>query len=311
MRNLCEACLILTLSLACAAPASGARSALVSPLALKTSERDALRVRIEKARAADAKPFDALARLRERLPDLDAQKRGRLVPLSPSLKAMGPSALLPMLEVLAFGDSRAQGLSETAWRAWAVGLIEAVGALRDSSAAPVLWATLEGPEADFSVVRAATAALGKLGDDRTAQRLVSLSRAQGPKQRAVRAGLGECRRLVAAQALAEALQAESDPERAHELIESLGEVGNAWAWRTPAVEAKGEEEAIRALAAQALVEAFVANDGRLRSDASNELMIVDSAKTPELIAAERARADAQLASELDALAARFQANPAR
>jgi hypothetical protein len=95
------------------------------------------------------------------------------------------------------------------------------------------------------------------------------------------------------------------------VIKALGAVGNAYAWKTPEVKKSGEGAQVRAIAAKALVAAFVAYDGEIRRKAETSILIVDDPSTPSLIAGAKQGASPELAAALDALAERFKHNPAR
>jgi RNase P/RNase MRP subunit POP5 len=173
----------------------------------------------------------------------------------------------------------------------------------------VLRAVVDGPESNFAVMKAAAEALGKVGTDSAAARLVALAKAAGPKQKAVLAGMGECRRTKVAEALAAALRGRPDEATAKLVLRSLGNVGSAWAWKTPVIAVSGEEAAVRSIAAKALVSAFVAYEGDARSDAASAILVVDDASTPALIAAAKQKATAEVRAELDKLAVRFANSP--
>jgi RNase P/RNase MRP subunit POP5 len=225
------------------------------------------------------------------------------------LKGLGATALFPMLAEVSVDASPRGDLSESAWTAWRVGLLEAVGMLRDPRSEPVLRAVLDSPETNFAVVKAAAEALGRVGSDAAAAKLVAMAKAKGPKQAAVMAGMGECRRTKVAEALAAAIGARPDDATAKLLLRSLGNVGSAWAWKTPVIAASGEEAAVRSAAAKALVGAFVAYEGEARSDATSAILVVDEASTPALIAAAKQKASPEARAALDALAARFAKSP--
>lgn len=216
-----------------------------------------------------------------------------------------------MIERAAIQSPARGELSDSAWKAWRVGLIEAIGMLRDRRSAPLFVAVLDGNETDFDLIKVTTESLGRLGDDASAQKLVALSKVAGARQKAVLAGLGECRRLVVAQALADASKS-ADEETARLVAKALGHVGSAWAWKTPAAAAHGGEEAsTRALAARTLIDLFVAHDGDARSTAAAAVLMVDDPSTPQLIAQARAAASGATAAALDELAQRFAKNPLR
>jgi hypothetical protein len=292
---------------ACAA--SAAEGAVIGPDKLADKDRAALVAAVAAAKTDKPASFELLARLRRDMPALDAQKRGRFVPVAAILKGMGQDALLPMLNEIAL-DGQARGdWNETTWIAWRVGLVEAVGSLRDGHAEPVLVAILNGPEESFEIVRAGASALGKLGTDTAAQKLVALAKQSGPKQKGVLAGMGDCRRTVVAEALADALARAKDAETAALVARSLGDVGSSWAWKTPIVAASGEEQAVRFAAAKALVASYLRHEGDARSAITKAILIVDHPSTPALVEAQKRGASAADLRALDALAERFKASP--
>jgi len=291
--------------------ASAAEGVWIGPDRLAAQDRATLVQTISAAQKESPAAFDTLARLREDMPALDAQKRGRYVPVAAILKGLGRDALLPMLNELAFAAKPRGDMSADAWHAWRVGLVEAVGSLRDGRAAPVLFALLDAPAEDTDLVRAAASALGKLGTDAAAHRLVTLSKKDGPKQKGVLAGMGDCRRLVVAEALASALAAHPDPETALLVARSLGDVGSAWAWKTPIIAASGEESAVRAAAAQALVGSYLRYEGGAREAITKAVLMVDHASTPSLAEAAKRGAGPSDQAALDALLERYKNSPLR
>jgi RNase P/RNase MRP subunit POP5 len=282
---------------------------LIAPGRIPASARASLLTEIESAKTAHPAAFTAVSELRKRLPELDAQKRGRLASITPLLKSIGHEGLFPMLAELAFDAPSRGDLTDTAWKAWRISLLEAVGMLRDARSAPVLSAILDSPETDFAVMKAAAEALGRVGTDKAASKLVAMAKAAGPKQKAVLAGMGECRRTKAAQALASAIGAQPDEATAKLILRSLGNVGSAWAWKTPVIAASGEEAAVRKAAVEALIVAFVAYEGDVRQMASDAILVVDEASTPALIEVAKKGASPRLVADLDALAARFANSP--
>ena len=291
--------------------AIAAEGVVIAPGRIPSAARAALIADIEAARRANPAPFVAVATVRQQLPELDANKRGRLAAVTPFLKSIGPEALFPMLAELAV-DAPARGdLTDTAWAAWRIGLLEAVGTIRDPRSEAVMVAILESPETDFAVVKAAAEALGKVGTDGAAAKLVLFSKAAGPKQAAVLAGMGECRRTATTEALAKAIAAKPDEGTAKLVIRSLGNAGSSWAWKTPIIQVSGEEASVRRTAAKALVAAFVAYEGEARKAAEKSILVVDDPSTPALIEAAKRGASPGLTADLDALAARFAKNPIR
>lgn len=301
---------ILSASLVMAALSGDARADGVAiPAArLPAAARTALLTEIDAARKAQPSAFAALATVRTALPELDAQKRGPLASVTPQLRSIGNDGLFPMLAELAVEALPRGDLTDTAWLAWRIALLEAVGSIRDPRAEATLTAIVDGPETDFAVMKAAVEALGKVASDTAVARLIALSKTAGPKQKAAFAGMGECRRAKVAQALSQLVGARPGEASAKLLIRSLGNVGSAWAWKTPAVAVSGEEAAVRSTAAKALIGAYVAYEGALRHGAGDAILVVDDPSTPTLIEAAK-KANPALTADLDNLAQRYANSP--
>ncbi|MCK6537827.1 MAG: HEAT repeat domain-containing protein [Polyangiaceae bacterium] len=276
---------------------------------LKAPERTALKAQVSKARHQNAAIFAKVAEAPKLAIEADQMKRGRAASITLPLRALGNDALFPMLEMLALDGPTRGTMPDSTWTTLRVGLIEAVGLIRDPRATAVLSAIVER-ETQFEVVYAAAEALGRIGDDASAKKLVRWARGNGPKRVAVMAALGECRRTVAATALAK-LANTSDETQLLIVIKSLGTVGNAWAWQTAEISKSGEGAPVRAIAAQALMAAFMKSAGYTRAKAERALLVVDDPSTPALIAAARKNANADQTRALDALATRVAQNPAR
>jgi hypothetical protein len=277
---------------------------------LDATQRTELVAKISKARVAEPAAFTVIARTPELAVEMDKNKRGRFAPVGRHLRRLGKPALLPMLEMLAVQGPRQGNLTDSAWLALRVGLIEAVGAQREAIAQPVLRAILDG-ETDYWVVRAAAEAIGRYGDDAAAKTLIGLAANAGPKQLAVLSAIGDCRRRVVAEALADMVRKSLDAKQAKLVIDALGDVGNSWAWKTPSVSKYGEETSVRGTAAKALVAAFVKHQGSLRGQAQKAILLVDDASTPSLIAQARSGAPPATQAALDQLAQKFANNPLR
>jgi hypothetical protein len=306
MRNM-QKMIVLSFVLLLAAPAGAlARGVLVSEEDLDPAARDSLRGEIAAARVAAPEVFERFAALRAKVSEIDAAKRGRLPVFLPSLQAMGPDALLPMLEEIAF-DAAARGdLADSAWIGWRASLLEAVGKLRDLRAAPVLRAVIDRGPAQLLITSAATAAYGKLLCDEATRWLVErLAASDGERRLGILRGLGSCRRALAADALAGALRARPDAAEAHILAKSLGDIGSSWAWRTPQVAATGDEDAVRSIAAGALAEMWRSYEGQTRKKIGHALLVVDYPGTPALLRAATADADAATKAAVEGLIDRF------
>lgn len=269
------------------------RGVIIGPGELSRPARARLTRQLRGALRASPRLFTAVARLRATLPALERRQRarGRLVAVVRPLRALGRRGLMPMLRELAV-DARPRGpLSELAWRGWRVSLLEAVGSLRDARAEPVLRAILAAKEPDSIVLRAAAVALGRRGTAGVARTLIRLSNAPDSDPAVLIPALGQCRRAVVARALASMLgQAGKRPSRDALVAAALGQVGNAWAWQTPAVARSGEGEATRKLAMTALVGHYPALLPRTRETAIKSLLMVAHPGTRAAVAAAKKKA---------------------
>lgn len=289
--------------------AAFAQGVTIAPTHLSTSDRAALLANIDKARKANPAIFERVKKARQMAIEVDGNRRGRFASITLPLRSMGKDALFPMLEMLAVDAPKRGAMTETAWTTLRVSLLEAVGEVRDPRARPVLVAVIErDPQAE--VIRAAAESLGRLLDDTSAKQLVALAQKPGRKQLPILAGMGECRREIAVRELARQ-STSSDPAVVTVVLKALGEAGNSWAWQTPAIKATGEEDAVRGIAATALLNAFVKHTGPLRERAAKSLVIVDWAKTKDLIAVARKNADPRTASALAHLEQRLANNVTR
>jgi hypothetical protein len=218
-------------------------------------------------------PRSAVLRAQERVIQMDLRRRGRVIPAARVFKSLGPEALVPMLEQLRADDAGGP-LRPSARRAVRVGMIEAIGALRDPRAQPVLIGLLSGAEEDPAVARAAANALGMLATDEAAGVLIAASKPGAPHRDEVLAGMGSCRRVSAARALAEALDSRPAPRLAAAIMTSLGEIGSSWAWQTGLPHAE-EEPAVRATARAALERALRGYEGAAQQSARDALRLLD------------------------------------
>lgn len=281
---------------------------------LPAQTRDALRADITKAKAEVPELFKAVNQVVARAKELDSQARAPGIPLTLHFKGLGPRALMALIDVLAFDGHAARDLTESASSALRVGLIEAIGIIRDGRAVPVLAQVLEDSQ-ETNVVRASSEALSRIGNDEAFTTLTTaLSKADTlrdrSRTRAILSGMHELRREAGARLLAARLDAERDPETAKTIAKSLGGVGNAWAWKATSNQA--EAASTRRIAAKALVDAFVkTTSNEVREQAAKSLLVVDDPSTPQLIAAAKAGAPRDVAMLLDQLDQRFANNPTR
>jgi hypothetical protein len=307
--------LVAAFALVTTSGSASAAGLAIDASALTAAARSSLESDIAKARLETPELFRQIHDIAKRAGELDAGARRPGTPLTMHFKVLGPRALMPMLEMLAFEGHAPADLTPTARAALRVGLIEAVGIVRDARAVPVL-----GPIAlhdrDVDMTRASADALGRLGTDEAfAALLTALESAEkgapGGVERvhALYAGIGSARRVDGVRLLAKRLDAHPDAVAAKALAKALGTAGNAWAWKTMA--SHKDEGKVRDLCARALVQAFVAHSGEARRAASNALLVVDDVGTTALITDARRTASPDQAAALDELAARFARNPTR
>jgi HEAT repeat protein len=302
----------ISLALCLLGAATTSRQALAAPVAPKVALRMPakavadLRNDVARARTIDPRSFITVSGIVTHAPEANARARGRKAPVALYLAKLGPSALMPMLEMLAIDAPH--GIPEESATAVRRDLIEAVGLLKDVRALPVLSAILTDTSEDTETTRTVTEAVARIGTEEAATHILgALAASNGERARAIVAGMGECRRLRVAEALATQLRETHDDATARAAARSLGRSGNAWAWKT--LSDRGEESRIRTTAARALVDAYARREGEERDAASNALMVVDAPETPSLIAEAKRTASPEVARALDALADRFARNP--
>lgn len=300
--------LVVAALLGVTAPAS-ASGLVLDGTELTAKERSDLRSEIERQRAASPDAFRAVFDIANSAQKLDDESRVQGAPLTMYFKALGPKALMPMVEMIAFDSHAPKGLGSSARTALRHGLVEAVGMLRDARTVPVLVKVLD-KERDATGTRVAAEALARIGTDEAFGALTTaLGTASGDRARAILGGLGSCRREDAARLLAQRLDAHPDEETARVLAKALGTVGNAWAWKTLA--GRTDEAAVRDIAVSALLRAFMAYGGVVRTAASNAIMVVDAPQTAVKIGQARQSAARDVALALDELGQRFAKNPTR
>jgi hypothetical protein len=291
--------------------ASAATGAGLDANELPVAVRADLKAEIEKARIATPELFKAVAEVAHQARELDANSRTQGVPFTLHFKPLGNRALYPLLEALVFDSHAAKDLPPTAAAALRLGLIEAIGSIRDARAIPVLAKILEVSRED-KTTRASAEGLARIGTDESLGILMAAAekaRTEGgnPRERAILSGMHDARRENAARYLAKRLEQNPDLDTARVLAKSLGGVGNAWAWRT--LSNQSEASATRGIAANALVSAYVHFGTDVREQAAKALLVVDDASTPTLIAQAKKGASRDVALALDELDRRFAANP--
>ncbi|MDF2696908.1 MAG: hypothetical protein K0S65_5291, partial [Labilithrix sp.] len=165
-----------------AAPAAAlvpATAARITPTALAN-----LKIEVAKARAIDPRAFVAVNAVVSHAADADVKARGRKAPVALYLAKLGPSALMPMLEMLALDAPR--GVPSTSAAPLRRDLIEAVGLLKDPRALVVLSAILDDATEEPETTRTVTEAVARIGTDEAATRILSaLDASTGDRTRAI------------------------------------------------------------------------------------------------------------------------------
>jgi HEAT repeat protein len=283
MKNITRNSLAILLVLG--APLSASAQAVPSkqpPVVVDASDvqLNALLQEIERSKKPLVAEFAAVKQLREEMPELDARKRGRIATVGTTLDLLGPKALFPMLEELAL-DRPFEKQVPSVRQGWRIGLLHAVGRLRDERARPILEKVVR-TEQDAWVLKTAAEALGKLQDERAAQFLITESQGSGERAEAILEGMAHCRRLVVTQYLTSRLAQATEQSERRALVESLRDHGNSYAWKTDVVAASGEGTDVRNLSAQALLSAFVRFPAE-RPQIQKALLIVDAPATTTLL----------------------------
>jgi hypothetical protein len=283
------------------APAPASADGLVlRETQLASPARASLARAIELDRKAHPKAFDAVANVRGVRPEVYSKFQNPAPNALPELRALGAAGLLPMLHALAF-TAPDLTLSSRERTALTVGMLEAVGLLRDPRSGPVLAASFESGVKEPAVLRASAVALGRVcGDAELATLTRHTGAADALKLHAIE-GLGECRRLESANHLSTQLAAASDDATAEAIARALATLGSSWAWKAmgPAAEAKGL--AVREVAARALVSAYAKRPGA-RAELERALSIVEHPQTATMLRAAAATASAEARAPMEKLA---------
>lgn len=295
--------LVLSLSFTLLSGVAGAQP-LVRAADLPAQARAALVADIAQAKLARPQAFEKVHAVRAEAVTLDRRKRGPIAPIAPLYRSLGKDALLPMLAEL-MDDTHAADAPASLTLSVRLGLLQAVGELRDDRAIPVLAAVVDQTGEDARIARTAAAAIGNIGSDAAVEALLARTARSGAARISIVAGLGSCRRAKAAGALAAMLDGTTDEATADALVAALGDVANAWAWQTSKVASTGERDVVANVAARALVAAFVSRDGRVRARAEKSLVLIGSAQANAELVDARTTADAPTQSAIDALIAKL------
>lgn len=285
----------LSLGIATSARADGLAT---SPSAMPEEARATLAKEIASFKAVHPEAFTAVRDVKGYHKETYQKFRNPRPHVAAELRALGPNALLPMLDELVF-HAPAQGAdSNDDMAALTVGLVEAVGSLRDARSGPALKAIFESSKGLVAVSGAR--GLGKLCGD--AELATLRGHLDGASRGAAIQGLGECMRIEAANELATQLASAKSDDDATAIARALGSIGSSWAWAALGASQEKAGLAVREVAARALVPAFVVRSGETRARIGKSIAMLDHPVVPELLAKARQGADAETQAELDVIA---------
>ncbi len=281
----------VSLALALSAPLAFSTPLLGEAVATTAMQRSfAADIRV--ARAAHPEHFSRVRDLAGLRPAVYRATRLQRPSVVRELRAMGRDAMLPMIDVLAVSGPARQ-LTDDERDTLVLASIEALGALRDRRAEPVLRGAFERM-ASPDAVRAAARALGTLNGDAEVALLTAAATVAGPRQSAALEGIGVTRRVTAARTLSNALDAATDEAVIVGAARGIAELGSTWAHA-----AAGRQVTLPHACHVALVRAFA------RGVAQHELMVaigaVATAETLRVIEEARAGATGDTARRLDQL----------
>ena len=228
--------------------------------------------------------FRQLDATRQEVNNWYAQNRHRPANVARMLEGLGEEGLLPMLWALAADNPMQLQMGLQAWRSWRVGLLEAVGRLRDERSIPVLKAIIAGNEPHAPIHQVATSALGRIGDIESIDAVIDIARSSPDKRDAIVAGLGQARRHNAVEYLLEVFETGDDAEIQRTAVRAMGDWTNQWAWET-ATRQDNQDEGRKGRAAtiNALVDAYPEADDGLQKEIAKSLQLAGAAASKELL----------------------------
>lgn len=215
--------LLATLSLSLLPGLAGA-SPLLDPRAVPDSVARPLATAVRADRARHPEAYRRVADLEGLRPEFYRRSRAGRPSVAIELRAMGPEALLPMLDALAL-SGYPRDLSADERSALRLGLLETVGNLGDARALPLLrsvFATAtEAPE-----LRAAARGLARLCQDADRRTLMA---ATGERRDPAASALGRCAHPEASRWMVTQLESTAAPSHAAALAQGLAESASSWA----------------------------------------------------------------------------------
>lgn len=269
------------------APTALADGISLASSALPNDARAKLENEIAAARLAQPKAFLAVKNVKGHRPEVYGKYRNPIPTVSRELRGLRAPALFPMLEALAIKAPARGTLTDAEWDALAVGMLEAVGIIRDARASAVVNAIFEAPGLRPAVRMAAARAAGRLGGDAELALLTQHAKSGDSLELAAIHGLGEMMRLESAKHVAQILATTKDAAVAEAAATALGTLGSSWAWKSlgPKAEATGLE--VRKVCANALVPRAARGKANLRVAASDAVLMVDHPATLDLLRSAR------------------------
>lgn len=284
------------------APTALADGISLATSALPNEARAKLENEIAAAKAAQPKVFQAVKNVRGHRPEVYGKFRNPYPTVSRELRGLGKPALLPMLEALAFQAPERGSLTDTEWDALAIGLLEAVGVIRDARASAVVGAIFESSAIRPAVRLAAARAAGRMGGDAELKLLTGHAKSGDPLELAAIHGLGQMMRLEAAKHVAQILSTTKDAAVAEAAATALGTIGSSWAWKSLGPKAAATGLEVRKVCADALVPRYTRAKGNLRNAAAESVMLVDHPETTTLLEAQRSVSGADVKAVNDLIA---------
>jgi hypothetical protein len=270
------------------------------PLAPEARQLVERKIRLARTRA----DLVQIGKLRGLQPEVYGATRAGRPEVGRELAALGPGALWPMMEMLAV-SGYPQPLSPLEREALVVGLLEAMGTIRDPDAAPTLRAVLDAPSATPATRRSAARALGALCRDEDVRSLSDRARGGDARSIAALEGLGACRSETAMRALTNGLEAARTDEQATAAARGLAGAGSSWAR-----EASGTGGADQR-ATEALVAAYPLWSDRAQKEIKVALATIADPRTERLIRTAAASSDPATRTELETLSSDLRRQMAR
>jgi hypothetical protein len=273
---------------------------LLAPSALSNADRAKLTSQVQADRAGNPAAYKAVRSVKGHRPEVYRNFRNPYPTTSREFRGMGAPGLLAMLDALALDAPTRGSLTDAEWDALAIGMLEAVGMLRDVRARPVLLAAFEA-SARPEVLNAVARALGRLGGDPELAMLTKHAKKGDSLMLAAIHGLGQLRRVEAAKHLASLLASTTDEAVAEEIANALGTTGSSWAWKAFGAKYATQALEVRKVCAQALASGFVRVKGTAARNAISEgILMVEHPETVDYLKAARPASGAT-AKAVDAL----------